>query len=67
VVAFCPSLFCQTQVLISKFANRGRFAHHYWFVWGSEALLHRRFNLLRQFMTLARDCLRTNVISKGEA
>jgi hypothetical protein len=23
----------------SKFANLGRFAHHYWFVWGSEALL----------------------------
>jgi hypothetical protein len=52
----------------SRFANLGRFAHHYWFVWVDEALLHHRFNLCRQFMTLlCAVASGQNANSKGEA
>jgi hypothetical protein len=54
--------------LVAEFANLGRFAHHYWFVCVSEALLHHRFNLLTSiYDAFVRDGLRAMATSKGEA
>jgi hypothetical protein len=50
-----------------KFAKRGWFTHHYWFVWGDAAIQLHRFVNDVNYDAFVRDGLRAVAISKGEA